>query len=176
MENNSDPVGAATVTSPLGVVKKILDAIAEIVGYVSAVVMVILVVSITLGIVMRTWNMDNTWTYDVDLFALIWLAFVGAAYTHMRGHHVTSGLSPELLFPRQKMLFTVIRFIIIVGFLAVFTVSGWAQFMNSVVTHETTIDVMSWPVWVATLALPVGTFLWLLAEVRALLASLKGRS
>jgi TRAP-type C4-dicarboxylate transport system permease small subunit len=160
----------------VGGAHKLLDAIAEIVGYVSAVVMLILVVSITLGIAMRTWHVDNTWTYDVDLFALIWLAFVGAAYTHARGHHVTSGLSPEMLFPRQTTLFIAIRFIIVVGFLAVFTVSGWDQFMNSVQTHETTIDVMSWPAWIATLALPVGTFLWLLAEVRSLLNNLKGRS
>lgn len=142
--------------------------IGETVGYVAAAVLVVLVFAISLGIVMRSSHIDNSWTYDLDLFALIWVAFVGAAFTALRGHHVTSGISLENMFPRCGSLLLVARFVIIAGFLVIFTISGFAQFMNSVLTHETTIDVMSWPVWVATLALPLGTFLWLVSEIHLL--------
>lgn len=161
---------------PWGRLRSILNGVGEGVGYVSAFVLLILVCSITLGIAMRTLSIDNTWTYDVDLFALIWLAFVGAAFTHVRGHHVTTGISLETVVPRYTTFLVILRFVIIVGFLAVFTVSGFSQFIDSVRTHETTIDVMSWPVWIATIALPVGTLLWLVAEVQTLLNGMtKGR-
>lgn len=156
--------------------RSITHWIGEAVGYFSCVVLITLVCSITLGIVMRAISIDNSWTYDLDLFALIWFAFVGAAFTAVRGQHVTSGLSPEMLFTNSKILFVWIRFVIISIFLVIFTISGFAQFLNSVQTHETTLDVMSWPVWVATMALPVGSLLWLVAETHGLLQQLGARS
>ena len=149
--------------------------IGEIVGYVAAALLVILTVSILLGIVMRGTHIDNSWTYDVDLFALVWVAFVGAAFTALREDHVTSGIALENMYPRSAGVMLVLRFVIIAVFLVVFTISGWAQFIDSVQTHETTLDVMSWPVWVATLALPVGTTLWLVAEIHHFLRRLAAK-
>jgi TRAP-type C4-dicarboxylate transport system permease small subunit len=150
--------------------------IGEAVGYVSSAVLVALTLSIVLGIAMRTMDIDNSWTYDVDLFTLIWVAFVGAAFTAVRGQHVTSGLSPEMIFKNSKNLFVWIRFAIMAVFLLLFTASGFMQFMNSVQTHETTLDVMSWPVWIAVIAVPLGTLLWLVAEIHVLLRQLAARN
>lgn len=135
------------------------------VGYVSAVLMIIMTLSLILGIVMRMVSIDNSWTYDVDLFSLIWVAFVGASFTALREEHVTSGVALENIYPRSARLMLILRFIIIAAFLVVFTISGFTQFVGSVQTHETTLDVMSWPVWVPHLALPVGTVLWLIFEI-----------
>jgi TRAP-type C4-dicarboxylate transport system permease small subunit len=149
--------------------------IGEIVGYVAAALLVILTVSILLGIAMRSTHIDNSWTYDVDLFALVWVAFVGAAFTALREDHVTSGIALENMYPRSAGVMLVLRFVIIAVFLVIFTVSGYAQFIDSVQTHETTLDVMSWPVWIATLALPIGTTLWLIAEVHHFLRRLAAK-
>ncbi len=135
------------------------------VGYLSAVFMIVMAASIILGIVMRTTHIDNSWTYDVDLFALSWLAFVGASFTALREEHVTSGIALENMYPRSARIMHILRFIIIAGFLVVFTISGYTQFSDSLLAHETTLDVMSWPVWIPHLALPVGTLLWLIFEV-----------
>lgn len=136
-----------------------------VVGYVSAVLMVIMTISIILGIVMRTVHIDNSWTYDVDLFSLIWVAFVGASFTALRREHVTSGVALENSFPGIAGLMHILRFVIIALFLVVFGISGFRQFFSSVATHETTLDVMSWPVWIPHLALPVGAALWLIFEI-----------
>lgn len=136
-----------------------------VVGGLSSVFMIVMVASIILGIVMRTAHIDNSWTYDVDLFALIWVAFVGASFTALREEHVTSGIALENLYPRSARFMLILRFIIIAAFLVIFTASGYSQFSNSVQTSETTLDVMSWPVWIPHLALPVGTVLWLVFEI-----------
>lgn len=145
------------------------------VGYVSAVLMVIMTLSILLGIVMRATHIDNSWTYDVDLFALIWVAFVGASFTALREEHVTSGIALENAYPRCAGVMLVLRFVIMAAFLVTFTVSGLLQFLNSVQTSETTLDVMSWPVWIPHLALPVGTSLWLVFEIHHFLRRLAAK-
>lgn len=155
-----------------GAVLRQTRRLGQLVGYVSAVLMVIMTLSILLGIVMRVVGIDNSWTYDVDLFALIWVAFVGASYTALRGEHVTSGIALENAYPRSARFMLVLRFIIMAVFLVLFTISGVEQFLNSVQTHETTLDVMSWPVWVPHLALPVGTCLWLVFELHHFLRGL----
>lgn len=147
----------------------------SLVGYVSAVLMIIMTLSIILGIGMRTAHIDNSWTYDVDLFSLIWVAFVGASFTALRREHVTSGVALENSFPAIAGLMHVLRFIIIALFLVVFAISGFTQFLNSATTHETTLDVMSWPVWIPHLALPVGAVLWLIFEIFHFLRGLNAR-
>lgn len=146
-----------------------------VVGYLAAVFMVVLSLSIILGIALRTLRLDNQWTYDVDLFALVWVAFVGASFTALRGEHVTSGVALENAFPSLAGFMLVLRFVIVAAFLAIFTVSGFQQFAGSVQTSETTLDVMSWPVWIPHLAIPVGTLLWLLFEIFHLARGLVAR-
>lgn len=163
-----DRVGGGGGRSPCG-------CIGRAVGYVSAVLMVIMALSIILGIAMRTMHIDNSWTYDVDLFALIWVAFVGASFTALRKEHVTSGVALENLYPQAAGFMLVLRFVIVAAFLAVFTVSGFEQFAGSLQTHETTLDVMSWPVWIPYLALPVGTILWLFFECCHFMRALRDR-
>lgn len=143
-------------------------------GVLAGIAMLVLATSVLLGIVLRTVGIDNSWTYDLDHFSLIWLAFTGAAYTGYRGAHVTSGISLENLLGRRAIILVVIRFIIAAGFLAVFTWSGYQQFHSSWLFGEATLDIAQWPVWVAKFALPVGTAAWFVAECHKLLAHLAG--
>ena len=162
-------------SSRVRVVLWVTDRLGQGVGHLSAILMVIMTLSILLGIVMRATHIDNSWTYDVDLFALIWVAFVGASFTALREEHVTSGIALENAYPRCAGVMLVLRFVIMAAFLVTFTVSGLSQFLNSVQTSETTLDVMSWPVWIPHLALPVGTLLWLIFEIHHFLRRLSAK-
>jgi TRAP-type C4-dicarboxylate transport system permease small subunit len=142
--------------------------LADISGHLAAVTLLVLTFSIVLGIALRVVSIDNSWTYDVDLYALIWLTFFGAALTSLRNHHVTAGIALEKIFGRGKLL-RLLRFAAVVAFMVIFAVSGYRLTHTSFVTHETTLDVMEWPVWIAEAALPIGTALWLFAEVHKLL-------
>ncbi|CAM5195039.1 hypothetical protein CDEF62S_01635 [Castellaniella defragrans] len=163
----SEPLARASHpgSSRVGAILRLSGGLGQAVGYASAVLMVVMTLSILLGIVMRATHIDNSWTYDVDLFSLIWVAFLGASFTALREEHVTSGIALENAYPRCAGLMLVLRFVIIAAFLLTFTISGFSQFLDSFQTHETTLDVMSWPVWIPHLALPVGTLLWLIFEI-----------
>lgn len=151
----------------LHAIGRILGTFGDVGGYVAAGIMLLLAVSVMLGITLRALGIDNSWTYDLDTFALVWLAFFGAALTALRGGHVTSGVALENLFTGDTALrvLATLRFIIVVGFLIVFAVSSLDQAQSSFATHETTLDIVQWPVWIAKAALPLGTLFWLIAEV-----------
>jgi TRAP-type C4-dicarboxylate transport system permease small subunit len=147
--------------------------LADLAGHLAAAMMLVLALAIVLGIVLRIVHIDNSWTYDLDLFSLVWLAFVGAVLTSLRNHHVTAGIALENLLGRGTLL-GLLRFAIVAAFLVMFTISGYRQAYSSFVTHETTLDVAQWPTWVAEAALPLGTALWLIAEAHKLLRKFTG--
>jgi TRAP-type C4-dicarboxylate transport system permease small subunit len=138
-------------------------------GHLAAVTLLVLSFSIVLGITLRIVHIDNSWTYDLDLFSLAWLAFIGTVLTSLRDHHVTAGIALENFLGGRGTLLSLLRFAIVAAFLLLFIVSGYRQAVSSFVTHETTLDVVEWPVWVEKAALPLGAVLWLVAEIHKLL-------
>ena len=150
-------------------------ALADLAGHLAAAMMLLLTLAIVLGIGLRIVHIDNSWTYDLDLFSLVWLAFIGAVLTSLRNHHVTAGIALENLLGRGTLL-GLLRFAIVAAFLVLFTISGYRQAYSSFITHETTLDVAQWPTWVAEAALPLGTALWLIAEAHKLLRKFTGSS
>lgn len=148
---------------------RICSRVADAAGHPAAVMLLVLTLAIVLGITLRWVRIDNSWTYDLDLFALVWVAFAGAALTAWRDYHVTAGIALENILGRRGDLLSIVRFIIVSGFLVLFTISGWEQAQVSWATHETTLDIAQWPVWVAQAALPLGSALWVVAELAKLL-------
>lgn len=147
--------------------------VSDLMGHIAAFVLVLLTLGIVLGIVLRWVGIDNSWTYDFDLFTLVWAAFGGAAYTSLRGRHVTAGIALENIFGRGTVL-AALRFVIVAGFLVLFVVSGYWDTLSSWQTNETTVDVDQWPVWIAKAALPVGIGAWAVAELAKFLRQLAG--
>lgn len=137
---------------------------ADFMGHAASVALALLAVGIVLGVVLRWVGIDNSWTYDFDLFTLVWSAFAGAAYTSLRGRHVTAGIAIENVIGRGTLL-AIVRVVIVVGFLILLAVSGIWDTLSSFQTHETTFDVEQWPVWIAKAALPIGVGFWALAEL-----------
>jgi TRAP-type C4-dicarboxylate transport system permease small subunit len=152
------------------------DAVARLadgMGHLASAILVLLALGIILGVVLRWARIDNSWTYDFDLFTLVWAAFAGAAYTSLRGRHVTAGIAIENVIGRGTVL-AVLRFVIIVGFLVLLTISGIWDTLSSWQTHETTFDVEQWPMWIAKASLPVGVGFWALAELARFLRYIGG--
>lgn len=152
-----------------------LARLADGMGHLASAILVLLSVGIVLGVVLRWVQFDNSWTYDFDLFTLVWAAFAGAAYTSLRGRHVTAGIAIENIIGRGTLL-AVLRFLIVVGFLVLLTISGIWDTFSSWQTHETTFDVEQWPMWIAKASLPVGAGFWAVAEFAKFLRQLGGIS
>lgn len=156
--------------------QRITGFLTESAGHLAALTLLVLATTIVLGIVLRFLRIDNYWTYDLDLFSLIWLAFVGAVLTARHNHHVTAGIALENFLHGWENVFAFIRFAIVGTFLVMFVVSGYRQAYTSFITHETTLDIVQWPVWIAEAALPLGGVFWLLAEVHKFLHRLTGKA
>ena len=144
-------------------------------GHLAAAMLLFLTLSIVLGITLRAVHVDNSWTYDLDLYMLAWLSFIGAAFTSLRDHHVTAGIALEKFLGGRGKLLGILRFAIVATFLVIFVISGSRQAYSSFVNNETTLDVVEWPVWIAQVALPLGGALWLVAEAHKLLRAFTGR-
>lgn len=158
--------GAGRKAGPLYGLARIGDRLADIVGHLATVALLCLTVGLVLGIVLRWVRIDNSWTYDFDLYSLIWVAFAGAVLTSRYDRHVTSGIALERIFEgRNRIIARWLRVLIVVVFLILFTISGWWDVLSSFQTHEKTIDVVQWPVWIAKAALPFGTACWAIAEI-----------
>ena len=149
-------------------------AVADAMGHVAAFVLLLLTLGIVLGITLRWVGIDNSWTYDLNTFALVWCAFAGASYTALRGRHVTAGIALENMLGGRGMVLSILRFIVVVGFLLLFLASGYWDTLSSFQSHETTFDVDQWPVWVAKASLPVGIAVWAVAELAKFLRQLAG--
>ena len=152
------------------------DWIADAIGTIGRVALISLSAGLILGIGMRWVGIDNTWTYDLDLFSLVWLAFAGAVLTARRDRHVTAGIALEHLFRgRLRLAFRGLRVAIVVVFLCLLAVSGWRDAMSSLHTHETTIDVVAWPMWIAKIVIPLGALCWAVAEISKFILRRPGR-
>lgn len=168
----SRPSGAGPLYRAAGVG----DAIADFIGHLATLALLCLTTGIVLGIVLRWVGIDNSWTYDFDLYSLAWVAFSGAVLTARRDRHVTAGIALERMFTgTPNRVLRRCRVVIVVGFLVLLAISGWWDTVSSYQTHETTIDIVQWPVWIAKAALPVGAAFWALAELSKAILGRAGR-
>ncbi|MFM2485568.1 TRAP transporter small permease [Celerinatantimonas yamalensis] len=164
MVTQSDQTSHRGQTGPFRKLETGCAQVAKWAGLVSGTSLILLSVSIIMGIALRVFKLDNSWTYDLDLFCLLWLAFIGAVSTALHGRHVNAGIALEHLIGRGQWLM-ILRFLIIIGFLIVFALSGYRLTIDSIQTHEITLDVVQWPVWIAEIAIPIGASLWGIAEL-----------
>ena len=157
--------GESAARSAATRIASVCERAAEATGDLAAAALLTLAFSIVAGITLRWFSVDNSWTYDLDLFSLIWVAFAGAVLTARRDHHVTAGIALENIMGGRGRLLTMVRFLIVGVFLALLAISGWSQAHDALVTHKTTLDIVQWPVWIAQIAVPVGAALWAVAEL-----------
>lgn len=172
----SSPNQNSTLRSRAGWVSQSLrlaDLMTASAGFFGAVGLLALTAGIVIGIVFRFIGIDNTWTFDFDLYGLAWTAFVGAVLTARQDLHVTAGISLENYAPAAlSKWIKLLRFVVTIGFLCLLCYAGAIAAASSFNGHEKTIDVAQWPVWIAKISVPIGTGFWALAEFAKLVRAL----
>jgi TRAP-type C4-dicarboxylate transport system permease small subunit len=169
--NRPEQTGAAPRRRFLERATVLTGLLADAAGHLAAGLMLLLTAGIALLILLRLLHIDNSWVYDLTIFTLVWTAFIGAVLTAYRDKHVTAGIALENIFGRGIVL-SLIRFVIVAGFLVLLLISSAQQWHSSFVDNETTLDVVQWHTWVAKVALPISAALWLIAELHKLLRRL----
>lgn len=145
------------------------EALCSVVGHLGIVALIALAGAVCLGVVMRWSGADTEWVFDLNLFALVWLAAAGAVQTALHHSHVTAGIALERFIPRARIVLNALRALVIIPFLLLLAAAGAFQAYRAFVDHETTFDLAAWPVWIAQVSIPIGMAAWAVVEMASAL-------
>lgn len=115
----------------------------------------VLIISCSLGVISRyVFNMSLTWTEEVALFALLWLAYFGSAISVTRRRHLRIELLPMLLFKRKgQKIVCIITNIVFLGFSVFIAKETFSMMLLAKNTHQV-FAATGIPRWTSIAAVP----------------------
>lgn len=141
-----------------------------------AVLMTILVLSVTLQLLSRHLRIALVWTEEVAKIAFVWLALLAAGVAMAKGMHISVGILSTHIRQHTARILFIFSNLIAVVFFGIMTFQG-IRFAASVGTHETAALRLSMAIPYS--AIPVGSAIIAWYAVRNLtrrVRSLPGRS
>lgn len=144
-------------------------------GIIAGLALVVLSASILYGVTLRMLGIEDMWSFDLDIFVMIWFGMVGAAYTAHLDSHVSAGIALERRWTQAAGTLRILRFILTAIYLLALTFFGIILTWQAFQAHTTTWDLALWPEWVAQAAVPVGAFAWLAVILSRLVHALRSR-
>jgi TRAP-type C4-dicarboxylate transport system permease small subunit len=144
-------------------------------GVIAGLALVVLSASILYGVTLRMLGLEDIWSFDLDIFVMIWFGMVGAAYTAHLDSHVTAGIALERRWTRAAGTLRIVRFTLTAIYLLALVLFGVILTWQSFESHTTTWDLALWPEWVAQAAVPVGALAWLIVILSRLVDALRNR-
>lgn len=142
-----------------------LDRVALGSGYLTAWLIIPMVLSLTYEVVARyLLNAPTQWAYDMTFMLYGSFFMLGAAYTLQRKGHVrTDSLYANWPPRRQAATDLVCYFLMFLPFVGLFVFVGWGYFWKAYTTHETFVSSSWQPItWPFKLAMPVAGVLLLI--------------
>lgn len=107
------------------------------------------------------------WAEEVTIYLIVWIVFVGGSVAVRTRGHIAIDLLPLVLSQANRRRLAVAVSIVTVLFLAVFFHYSAAHTLRVAAAGQV-MPVLQWPMWLAYLAMPVGSFLMGLRAVQAL--------
>jgi C4-dicarboxylate transporter, DctQ subunit len=145
----------------------ILDKTIDSFALLGVLTLVFIVVIVTGEIISRTFfNAPSLWTYEVTEYTLLWLTFLGTAWTLKEDGHVIVDLVPNALKPRPRnILFIVVSILgIIVCF--IYTYYGIRVVADLLERGRLMSSVLKPPAWILFIIIPLGNLLLTMQFVR----------
>ncbi|MDW7675293.1 MAG: TRAP transporter small permease [Bacillota bacterium] len=103
-----------------GILKKILDVGLQVQLKLGAICLLLIIVTITLGIISRyVFNSPYVWTEELGVILFVWIAFLGAGVAAARNRHVAINLLSQKLPPKIAVVLEFILNILILVFLII---------------------------------------------------------
>jgi C4-dicarboxylate transporter DctQ subunit len=148
------------------VLTRIIEKVSVISGWLSGIGIYIMVGIIFLDVILRYFFKSGTnVSDDVSVYAMVFVAFVGAAWTTKLGKHV----SVDILFQRfpKTTQVWVHAITTCVSTLILFVVSwstvNWVIYLR--INGWSSVGMMNEPMWIPLSAIPIGFVLWSLQYV-----------
>ena len=112
------------------------------------------------------------WSLELSCYALVWSAFLGAAYTLDNDQHVKVEVLTERLPGKLRRLTEILAYLAGLAFCALATWKGLGHVRVSYINEHTSNTPLSVPMYTVELAVPVGMLLLALAFFRKTLLTL----
>lgn len=158
--------GAAPVRAALRVADRLLGAAENVfVGGALACTSALLFINVVLRYVFL---LPIPWAEEVAIYLIVWIVFVGGSVAVRTRGHIAIDLLPLVLSPvNRRRLAIAVGVVMLLFFAMFFYYSG--EHTLRVRAGGQVMPVLQAPMWLAYLAMPVGSFLMGLRTVQALL-------
>ena len=118
--------------------KKILKTLGNVQLYIGVASMMVIVISVTAGIVARKFfNSPLSWVEELCTFLFIYLAFFGASVAAMNGKHVSADFLTQMFNEKGKKILMIVQRVVILILLACMVVSAF-MLIPKMGTHTST--------------------------------------
>ncbi len=143
-------------------------AVDQVVKYACIVFFSVMVVDVVVSVVMRYILIKPmVWSEQLAVYCMIWIAFLSSSIGFRKGAHMGLDLLVKAAPPKISRSIRAIAHLLIIAFLTVFTIWGFAHAFA--VRHQTSPVVFNMSMTWAYIALPVGGICMLIQEFGVIL-------
>ncbi len=138
----------------------VLDKSIDSFALLGVLILVFIVVIVLMEIISRTFfNQPSLWSYEVTEYTLLWLTFLGTAWTLKEDGHVIVDLVPNALKPRPRNILFIVVSILGVMVCLVYTVYGIRVVADLLERGRVMSSVLKPPAYILFIIIPLGNLL-----------------
>jgi C4-dicarboxylate transporter DctQ subunit len=139
----------------MDIISKLDEKLAEVAGW----IVIVMMVTISYDVAMRyIFGMPTTWSFEINRYMLILVAFFGCAWALPAGGHVAVDIFTEKMETRKKAVLEIITSLMAFTYMLVFfyeaSVFTWDAWEGGVRSTE----YLAWPLWPMRSFLVIGSF------------------
>ena len=135
----------------------------NVLEFICFVLMAALAVIVVVGVVYRTIGESLVWYDEIAAVLLAWLTYYGAALAAYRGAHIAVNTIVDAMPRALRIAVTVFAEACVIGFFVLLGWVGWT--ILDVLATDTLVSLPEIPVSYTQSVIPIGSFLFVLAEL-----------
>jgi C4-dicarboxylate transporter, DctQ subunit len=168
---HSEAVDTQAIPRPkkgfVGWLNWVLDKTIDSFALVGVLVLVFIVVVVTGEIISRTFfNQPSLWSYEVTEYTLLWMTFLGTAWTLKEDGHVIIDLVPNALKPRPRTTLFIVVSILGIIVCLIYTIYGVRVTADLLQRGRVMSSPLKPLAWILFTIIPIGNLLLTLQFIR----------
>ena len=135
---------------------KFATAVGRAMTAVSTALILLLALPIAYEAIVRALGHPTIWVFETNLYAFIFLGFLGNALAVQKGAHFRVTLIADLFGPRGRRFFDVLAHVSVMLFAVLIMTAGGYYVWYSLANHILSATLLEVPMWIPELAVPLG--------------------
>jgi C4-dicarboxylate transporter DctQ subunit len=115
------------------------------------------------------------WAEELSRYLMVWMIFIGASQVTLRGGHIAVDIVPRLISKRANTALSFLVNFLCIFFSVLLAYFSYKQMMRVKLAHQVS-PAMELPMWIAYLAIPLGTVLMLFRYIQQIIFRLQGKA